>query len=224
MNKYFNVLVMLVFFPTMFLAFAVGFDTPLSFLHTTGSNIPYKHEAFIALGIVMLLINLRRSIRRWVALNMVNSLDKFKWNTIVSKERIKRVYTYNFLEAFVWIVLAYALYRLTPLTLMPAIGLLFGSIDAIIFAILGASLKKFRVGITSKALLAGDRDVTVIYFMGLRKVEYQQKTVFFTFKDKDLQFRLPIDMIPEEKRSEFFTVLRENVDEKKVYFSNNIPF
>ncbi len=208
----------------MFLAIFVGFDNPVPFLNTSGENLPYKYEAFFVLGVFLLLVNIRRSIRRWVAMRLVNQLPKFKWNTVVSKDRIKRIFSYNFLEALVMLCAGYAVFTLTPLAWMVSVGLAFGAIDGIFFAIYGAKKDRFRVGLTSKALLAGDRDVVIIYFLGLRKISFQQKTLFFDFKEEGMQFRFPIDLIPEEKREEFFTELRNSVDQSKVYFSNNISF
>lgn len=224
MNKFFNVLLLLVFFPTMLLAIVVGFDIPLASFHTSGANITYKKEIFLVLGVFLLLINLRRSIRRWVAMKLVNQLSKYKWTTVVSKDRIKRVYSYNFLEALVMLAAGIGIYLVTSDAWMPLVGLVFGALDGMFFAVYGAKSGRFRVGLTSKALLAGDRDVVLIYFLGLRRVSFQQQTLFFDFKEEGMQFRFPINLIPEEKREEFFSELKDTVDDKKVYFSNNIEF
>lgn len=221
MNKFFNVLLLLVFFPTMLLAIIVGFDIPLTSLHTSGANLMYRREAFLVLGIFLLFITIRRSVRRWVALRLVNQLPKYKWNTAVSTSRIQRIYTYNSLEAVVMLTAGYGVYYLTEEAWMPFVSLVIGALDTLFFAFYGAAAKKFRVGITTKALLAGDRDVALIYFKGLRRVSVQQQTIFFDFKD-DLHLRFPLDLIPEEKRSEFFKELKSCVDETKVYFQNNI--
>lgn len=222
MNKFFNVLLLVVFLPTMLVAIIVGFDIPLASLHTSGSSLMYRKELFLVLGAFLLIINIRRSSRRWVAMRLVNQLPRYKWNTVVSKERIKRVYLYNFLEALVFLSAGYGVYSLTEEAWMPFIGLALGALDGIIFAVYGAKTGKFRVGFTSKALLAADRDVVLIYFTGLRRVSFQQQTLFFDFKEEGMQFRFPIDLIPEEKRGQFFSELKDSVDEKRVYFSNNI--
>lgn len=222
MNKFFNVLLFVVFLPTMFLAILVGFDSPIPFLNTSGENLEYRKEIFLVLGLFLLLINVRRSTRRWVAMKLVNQLPKYKWNTVVSKDRIKRIYSYNFLEALAMLSMGYGVFALTSDAWMPFAGLAFGALDGMFFAVYGAKRDRFRVGITSKALLAGDRDVVLIYFLGLRRVSLQQKTLFFDFKEEGMQFRFPIDLIPQERREEFFTELKNTVDEKKVYFSNNI--
>ncbi|HLU86210.1 MAG TPA: hypothetical protein VKZ44_00555 [Taishania sp.] len=222
MNKFYNALLFLLFVPTMLLAIIVGLDVPLPFLHTTGANLPYKNEAFIVLGIFMCLTNVRRSMRRWIAMKLVNQIEKYTWNSVVSKERIKRVLLYNYLEAFIMFFSALGLYFLADEAIVPAIVLFVSSIDEVFFAIYGKAANKFRLGFTSKALLAGDRDVTVIYFKGLRRVSIHQQTLYFDFKD-DLHMRFPIDLIPVESREDFFKSFISNIDESIVYIENNIP-
>lgn len=221
MNKFFNALLFVIFIPTMLLTIVVGFDVPLSFIKTSGANLEYRKEALLVLGVFLLIVNIRRAIKRWVALRLVNQTSKFKWNSVVSKNRSNRVVLYNFLEALILFCAGYGLFAITEFAWMPFIGLAFGALDAIVFAIYGSSTHKFRAGITKKALVAGDRDVVLIYFKGLRRVSLQQQTLFFDFKD-DLQLRFPIDMVPEENRDSFFSELKNTVNKKLVYFSNNI--
>lgn len=222
MNKFYNVMLLAVFFPTMFLAIIVGLDVPIPPLHTTGAHLMFRKEAMLLFGACMLFLSFRRSSRRWVAMSLVNQHDRYSWNTIVSKERVARVKTYNFMEAIISIAIATGLYALTSEAWLPSVVLLLAAIDHIVFVLYGVSKDKFRVGMTSKALLAGDRDVVIIYFLGLRKISFQAKTVFFDFKEEGMQFRLPIDLIPEDKREEFFEQLKKTVDRDKVYISNNI--
>ncbi|MCO5260297.1 MAG: hypothetical protein M9916_09155 [Crocinitomicaceae bacterium] len=221
MNKFFNALLFALFLPTLFLAILIGFDIPIPLLRTTGANLSYNKEALFVLGLLILVINLRRTIKRWSAMRLVNQVDKYKWSTLVTKERVKRVYVYNFSEAVIMALAGYSIYSLCSDAWMALIGFMFGAIDNVIFGIYGGATNKFRVGMTSKALLAGDRDVIVIYFKGLRRVTTHLQTVFFDFKD-DLQLSFPIDLIPDEKRQEFFQELKGVVDESKVYFQNDL--
>lgn len=221
MNKFYNALLFLVFLPALGLGIFINFDIPIPFTSTSGAYLPYNKEAFFVFGVFILLINIRRSVRRWSAMRMVNQVTKFKWSTVVTKERVKRIYVYNFSEAFVMIFAAFSLYLLSSDVWMIFIGFALGAIDDIIFVLYGSMANKYRVGMTSKALLAGDRDVIVIYFKGLRKISVHLQTIFFDFKD-DLQLSFPLDLIPEEKRKEFFQELKASVDETKVYFSNDL--
>lgn len=222
MNKFYNALLFVIFIPTMLLAIVVGLDVPLPFLHTTGANLTYKDEAFLLLGLLMFITNVRRSMRRWIAMRLVNKLDEYSWNTVVSVARVKRVMLYNYLEAIIMFFAALGLYFVADEAIVPAIVLFLSTIDEVVFAIYGKAAKKFRLGFTSKALLAGDRDVILIYFKGLRRVSIHQQTLYFDFKD-DLHLRFPLDFVPLERRDEFFKYFVSNIDESIVYIDNSIP-
>jgi len=221
MNKFINLLLLFFAIPTMFFTIVVGFDFPLTFLNTTGAQLEVRFEIFLGLGLILLIINLRRSVRRWMGMRLVNQLSKFKWNSLVSKERIKRVYVYNFLEALVMLAFGFGLYYVSTEAWMPLIAMIFGAVDSIFFAIFGASTNKFRTGLTSKALIIADRDVIVLYFNGLRKVSPQQQSIYFDYI-KDLQLSFPTDCIREDEQAGFFKVLKETLNPEKVYFSKKL--
>lgn len=217
MSKFFNLLLGFFFFPTLILTIFVGLDLPLSFLHTTGANLPYKQEAFLALGLILLVIQIRKGVKRWTGLSLVNRLKKFKWNEPVSGERRRRVIVYLGIEAVMYLIIGYAVYRVAPQAWMPAFAFAFGALDNIIFALVGAN-NKYRLGLTSKALVVVDRDVTVLYFSGLRKVSKQQQTIYFDYI-KDLQLSFPEDCIASAKKDDFYNTLRSQLNEDQVFFS-----
>lgn len=196
----------------------VGFDLPVEFLHTTAAQLPYQFETFLALGLILFIINVRRSIRRWMGMSLVSKIAKFQFNSEVSEERKRRIITYNLLEALVMAAVAYGLYTLTNKAWMPAIGLLFCTLDNIIFTVVGIRGKKYRVGVTSKAVMLADRDVQVIYYTGLRKVSIHQQSIYFDYI-KNLQLDIPTDCVPVEKANDFFATIENNVDKDRVFFS-----
>ena len=218
MNRFFNALLLFILFPTMSLTVFVGFDLPVDFLKVSGSNIPYRNEVFLVLGLFLLLINLRRSIRRWMGMNLVNKTSRFSWNEEVSKERRLRVYVYNGLEALVMTAVGTALFTVSPEAWFPATALWFGAFDNVIFTLVGLSGGKYRAGITSKAVILADRDVQLVYLSGLRKVSIHQQTIYFDYI-KGLQMTIPVESIEPEQRDVFFTVLESKVDRDKVFFS-----
>ena len=77
MNKFINSVLLFILFPTMLLAIYVGLDLPLAFLKVSGNNLPHKYEIFLGIGLFVLMINLRRSVRRWVGMKIVNKKGKF---------------------------------------------------------------------------------------------------------------------------------------------------
>ncbi len=217
MNRFINVLLLVVLFPTILLTVYVGFDLPLSFLKTTGQFLPYKFQIFLGIGLFILIIVLRRSIRRWMGMLIVAKQKSFKWNAPVSSSRKKRVLTYLGLEAFIMLFVAIALYTVSKDAFAPAGALLFSVIDNVVFGIVGGVKNGFRVGLSSKALMVADREVILLYFKGLRKVSVHQQTVYFDYI-KDLQLSFPLDCIKEESKEEFFSTLEAQMDPKKVYF------
>lgn len=221
MNRSINVLLIFLLILTMLITIIVGFDLPLTFLKTSGSEMPYREEIFLGFGLVIFMINLRRSIRRWVGISMVSKVKKFKWNQPVSTTRRKRVFTYLILEIAVMTFVAVALYVVSPQAWMPAIGFLFGALDNCVFALVGVSKNSYRVGLSSKALVIADREVIVLYFNGLRKVSQQQQSIYFDYI-KGLQMDFPTDCIQEEHRSEFYKILEAQMDPERVFFSHKM--
>jgi hypothetical protein len=196
----------------------VGFDLPIEFLRVSGSALPYREEIFLGLGLVLLVINLRRTIRRWMGMHIVNQLKKFKWNAEVTKERKQRVVVYNLLEALVLGSVGFGLFTVSHEAWFPASALVFCTVDNIIFTIIGSLGKKYRSGVTSKAVILADRDVQLIYFSGLRKVSIHQQSIYFDYI-KGLQMDIPLDSIPKNELPAFFEAIESNIDRDKVFFS-----
>lgn len=218
MNRFFNALLLFFLFPTMAVTIYVGFDLPIEFLRVSGSALPYRQEFFLALGLILFIINLRRTIRRWMGMHIVNQLKKFKWNAEVTQERKQRVIVYNLLEALVLGSVGYGLFIVSPEAWFPALALVFGTLDNIVFTIIGVSGKKYRAGVTGKAVILADRDVQLIYFSGLRKVSIHQQSIYFDYI-KGLQMDIPLDSIPENELPAFFEAIESNIDRDKVFFS-----
>lgn len=220
MNKSINILLGFLLFPTMALAIFVGFDLPIEMIKMSGNNLPYKEYIFLGLGLLILIVILRRSIRRWMGMRIVNQVKKFKWNAEVSQERKSRVRVYLILEALVMTFVGIALYMVCESALAPGIAFLIGTLDSIFFAVAGRN-GKYRVGISSKAVIVADREVILLYFTGLRKISAHQQTTYFDYI-KGLQLSFPTDCIQEEEREEFLKVLEEQIDPNRVFFSKTM--
>ena len=219
MNRFFNALLLFFLFPTMALTVFVGFDLPVEFLKVSGRNLPYRFEAFLIFGLILLLINLRRTIRRWMGMYIVNKQQKFRWNAEVSKTRRQRVVAYNLLEALVCGSIGAGLYAVTKEAWFPAVALLFCTVDNIIFTFFGTIGHRYRAGVTAKAVILADRDVQVLYFSGLRKISIHQQTIYFDYI-KGFQINISLDRIQPQDRSVFFEVIEGLVDKDKVFFQH----
>ncbi len=118
------------------------------------------------------------------------------------------------------ISVSYAFYRLTAEAWMPIVGLMFGAIDNIVFMLLGNARNLFRIAISSKAVISADREVSVLYFEGMRELYVQQQTIYFEYI-KGLQLSFPTDTIAESNKTKFKSVLEAQIDRDQVFVSEN---
>ena len=215
MNSFINLLLLVLSLPTLLLSVFVGFDLPIDFLHTTGKRLPFRTEIYLVLGLLLLIIGLRRSIRRWMGVSMVKQQTKFIWNQPISTERKKRVFVYNSLEALVFLSLMLAHLFLTQVAFFVVTAYLILALDAILFLLING--KEFRVGLSSKAILVADREIVLIYLNGLRKVSVSQQTIYFDYIE-ELQLSFPLDCIEPGQKTEFFEALEGQIDRDRVLF------
>ena len=180
--------------------------------------MPYASEILLVFGLLLLVISLRRSIRRWMGVRMTKQTKKFHWNSLISQARKQRVIVYTLLEAAVLLSLALGYYFLTPEAWFPALVMLVFSIESVVFLLI-CSRKLFRIGLSSKAILVADREVILIYLAGLRQVSISQQTVYFDYTN-DLQLSFPTDCLLAEEKELFFENLSSLVDKNKVLFRN----
>lgn len=217
MNSFVNAILLALTFPLIMLTIIVGFDLPVEMLKTSGKNLSFADEGFWLLGTLMGLIAFRRSLKRWMGMKIVNSTDRFLFNFEVSTARKNRVVVYNLIESCIMISLCLSIYNLTTHAIVPAIVLLSFSFDNLLFLVIGYK-KRFRIGLSSKALIVSDREVTVIYFEGLRKISIEQQTIYFDYI-KELQLSFPTNCLRNEDKEALFNGLNDIVDKDKVMFS-----
>jgi hypothetical protein len=216
MNSFINILLLIVSILTLFFSVFVRFDLPLEMFKTTAAQLPYRFEIFLGFGLMLMLISVRRTIRRWVGIRMVNQTEKFKWSGKISKTRRQRVIVYTIIESVIISIMGLAFFILTKEAWFPAFVMIFFSLEGIIYLLINAK-NKFRVGLSSKAILAVDREVILLYMQGLRQVSVSQQTIYFDYI-QDLQLSFPTDCIEESERNDFFENLKLSVNREKVLF------
>jgi hypothetical protein len=216
MNSFINILLLLVSILTLFFSVFVRFDLPLEMFRTTAGQLPYRFEIFLALGLMLLLISVRRTIRRWIGIRMVNQKDKFKWSGSISSSRRQRVIVYTIIESIIICIIGVAFINLTKEAWFPSTVMIFFGLEGMVYLLINAK-NKFRVALSSKAILAVDREVILLYMEGLRQVSVSQQTIYFDYV-QELQLSFPTDCIEETKRSEFFEKLKQSVNPEKVLF------
>ena len=217
MNSFVNAILLALTFPLIMLTLIVGFDLPVEILKTSGKNLSFADEIFWLLATLMGLIAFRRSLKRWMGMKIVNTTERFIINFGVSTARKNRVVVYNLIESCIMLSLGLSIYNLTTHALVPTIVLLSFSFDNLLFLAIGYK-NRFRIGLSSKALIVSDREVTVIYFEGLRKISIEQQTIYFDYI-KDLQLSFPTNCLRDEDKELIFNGLNDIVDKDKVMFS-----
>jgi hypothetical protein len=221
MNRLTNSFLLVLFIPLMGLSIFVSFDLPLGIFRTTGAQLPYRAEIFLGLAFLVTLLLANRSIKRWMGLYTVSQTTRFAFHATLAKGRILRVKVYSILESSVYACCGLGLWALTSQAWPAILVMLFFSLDGFIFVLFGA--KRFAIGLSSKAILVADREVTVIYYTGLRKVSISQQTLYFDYLES-LQLSMPINVLPEQERANFVQNLEKVVDADKVLIQNLGPW
>ena len=221
MNKFVNLVTLVVVFPLILFSVYIGLDIPIDSLGITGSEIPYQKEVFYIGTFICGLFHLLRSVKRWSALRVANKISQFKWSARIGKKRRGRVVTYLFLEIFIMICLSIAFFKLTSSSFSLYGLLVLSSIDSLFFIVFGKN--KYRISVSSKAIVIADREVQVIYFKGLRKISIHQQSIFFEYIE-NLQLFFPLNSLEEKDVSVFFNELNKLIDRERVYLGNTHKF
>jgi hypothetical protein len=150
---------------------------------------------------------------------MVIQTEKFKWSGKISGSRRQRVIVYTMLESVIICLIGLTFIILTSEAWFPATVMLFFGIEGSIYLLIN-SKNTFRVGLSSKAILAVDREVILLYMEGLRQVSISQQTIYFDYIN-ELQLSFPTDCINESERTDFFENLKQSVNQDKVLFRIN---
>ena len=214
MNRSINILLVFFSFPAFAFIIFVAFD--IHFFNIPISELPFRFHIFIGIATLLLLLIVRRSVSRWVGVTMTRKPERFLWSTPVSSERKKQVRLFLLLEGMIALFCMLTVLFLT--TEAWPVAVVYGVMVADQFVFLAIAQSWFRVGITHKAVVVADREVRLLYFSGLRRVETHQQTLYFEYIE-DLQLFFPVNCIPEGKYGEFRAVLEERVNRDRVFFS-----
>lgn len=214
MNRSINILLIFFSFPAFAFIICVAFD--IHFFNIPIAELPFKFHIFIGVATLLLLLIIRRSVSRWVGVGMTRKPEKFLWSTPVSAARKKQVRLFLIMEALLALFAMITVLLLTVEAWPIAVvyGIMF--LDQILF--LAVAQSWFRVGITHKAVVVADREVRLLFFSGLRRIETHQQTLYFEYIE-DLQLFFPVNCIPEGKYDEFRAGVEERVNRDRVFFS-----
>lgn len=220
MSKGINILLAFILLPTLFLALMVGFD--LNALGVIkGVDTIYINEIFNGIGILAGVLLFWRAFRRWSALYIFQSKEKFVWTGASTATHIGRVRLYLFLEAMFFGFLALFFFWITELTFVLAFVFLATMIEALVFILLRCNTRFMKAGIIKNGLVIADRDLTFYYFSGLKSVSTQNESIYLEYKN-DLCLSFPIHAINKDDRKEFLHHFIQAVDKKRVFVSEKL--
>lgn len=217
MNRAINILVLLFSLPILGFTIIVGFDIHMDLLGGNGAMLPYRGKVFLIAAIILLALLLRRSASRWAGVSMTRKPERFIWCVEMGSDRKSRVRMYLAIEAIIALTFALSFYTITPEAWPVAVVFALSFLDELIFLLIG--VQWFRVGVTHKAVVVADRELRVLYFSGLRRIETHQQTVYFEYI-QDLQLFFPTNCIPEGNYTPFRDALETRVNRDKVYFAD----
>lgn len=214
MNRSINILLMCLNIPALFFTILVAFEIPLFMLRI--DDVSLQSTVYYVFAILMLLLMFRRTASRWVGISMMTKPEKFLWSAPVSVERKKNVRLYLGMETSVALFSLMVVTALTPSAWPLAIAYAYMVLDQLVFTFFAP--KYYRVGITKKAVVVVDREVRILYFSGLRRVDVQQQTFYFDYIEV-LQLFFPTNCIVDSAIQEFKEQLQEQVNTDKVFFT-----
>lgn len=220
MNRIFNSWIFIFAIVGLVYAFFASMYESFGIFHKVQSVIKdgQKEYVYITIAILIFAIGTWRSSKKWSGIRIIKQVQRYQFNTVISKKRKKQVLLNNFLEtiAYLFFTIAYAVLDIDASIL--SLVFLIIIIDSLLNLTRGINGKKYRVGMTNRAIVTVDREVKVIYFKGLTQVTLQNGRLYFEYVN-DLVLDLEMSNIPTEQHTEFINTLRTVVDETKVYFS-----
>lgn len=219
MNKFFNLWILFITIITFPISLAVGLNQDLNLFgfRIPGEEFEYKELFFgIAAGLIFLLGAVKAS-KKWMGMYIVRQKERFQYSTPISTSRKKRVLLYNGIELLFYALFAYFFFLTEAAWMVGGVFIIIFS-ESLANTFLGISKKGYRVGMTKKALLRVDREVTMVYFNGLEKITKHQQTLYFEYVN-DLVLHIPLNVIPEAEKDNFYKALRQQVKPEKVYYS-----
>ena len=217
MNKAVNIVLVFILIPLFALAIIAGFDLN-AFGVFEGVETPYIHEVFlIGAGITGVLLGLR-GVQRWIGLRIFHQEEKFIWIGTISKERLLRVRLYLILENSYLLLIGMYFLLISDYTIALGWVCIAGFAEALLFILFKNNSRNMKTGLTSQALIVGDRDVRIYYFSGLRKVSVLQDSIYMEYKD-ELTLSFPINAIQQKDLNEFKDQFLTLINKDKVFVS-----
>ena len=223
MNKVVNVFSLVILAVFTLMSMVIIFDLSVSNIHLRA--MPYKVEILSALAVLFFLVGLIRVRRRWQGVKDMRKFSQFDFDSKVSKKFLNKALMFTSLEVLFMLAAMYiflVFYNIEPqmmvIMLCVMIVLIIESI-VFLFQIISAG-KAFRIGINSRVIAYYGREMHLLFYAGLRRVELHQKDLFsFQYKD-DMVLFFPASVLNEEDRVPFRDALLNQLEQKNIYFDD----
>jgi hypothetical protein len=227
MNKAVNTLSGIFFLLYGFLVMALGFDLSLS-SGLSLTNMPWQKEIAYGFTLVIFLLGMLRIIRRWQGIKDMKKFDSFRYAQPISYRILGLSSLFTMAETVFMvgaIIFLSFLVGYEPTLVYPMIAVLFIlALESASFALrITRKGKAFRIGISDTAVAYFDREMHILYFTSLIRVEMHQDMINFQYKD-DLNLFLPLDVIRKEDLAEFRRTLMDSLTEYGLKKSKTIYF
>jgi hypothetical protein len=227
MNKAVNTLSGIFFLLYGFLVMALGFDLSLS-SGLSLTNMPWQKEIAYGFTLVIFLLGMLRIIRRWQGIKDMKKFDSFRYAQPISYRILGLSSLFTMAETVFMvgaIIFLSFLVGYVPTLVYPMIAVLFIlALESASFALrITRKGKAFRIGISDTAVAYFDREMHILYFTSLIRVEMYQDMINFQYKD-DLNLFLPLDVIRKEDLAEFRRTLMDSLTEYGLKKSKTIYF
>lgn len=214
MNKVVNVFSGIIL--ALYCAFVMAVIYDFSFSSFSVKYVPYKEQICGGLALLILLLGVLRIKRKWQGAADMKNFKRFHFDRPISKSAKNLALLYAIGEGvFMLILMAFLanLMRTSSVYVLPMLLIILALfVEAIIFTfkIYGGG-ESFRIGIDKKAVAYFNREMHILYFTGLRRIEMHQDMINFQYKE-DLNLLLPIELIDKKDRLAFREALIKTIE------------
>lgn len=220
MNKFVNLISIVILVPSAFLAFAIQHELEF-WPEKSAAHIPYQGQIYTAIFATILILNLFRIYQKWSVIRAFWKIDNFRLRVPVKKGWYQSKSVSNLLEAMYAFAFGYFFTQSGDLTRNLGLILLFFGIENIFYVIWVRTKKLYAVAMNKKALILLDRQFQGYYFHGLRKMEKDFDQIYFEYMD-GLQLKFPLNSMDESERREVISALLESINQEKVYVDQDL--
>src|SRR5690554_4763333 len=183
MNKIYNTWIFIISLLTLPFAFAVGLNEVFGIfgMKIHGDQFEYKNLVFGLSGGLIFVIGAMRSSRKWSGIKIVNQLDRFQFNTVISDERKERVILNNGIEIIGFFLIGLVFFIFSKDAIYISLIFVIFNPDSINNTNRCLVNKKDRNGKTPKTKGSGYPEVKAIYFKGFKPNPNSKRQPLFEY-------------------------------------------